>query len=86
MASIKIKITFAECDYKYVEFTGNPHPCDDGIGGYEFWGGKGYDSRPYVSCEDTIDWDRTLYSDRENSIIEKYLEENEEEIDSQLCK
>ena len=25
--------------------------CDSGIGPYEFWGQKGFDSRPYWGCE-----------------------------------
>jgi len=87
MVAVKIEIQFfGEDDYREVEFTGNPHKCDDGIGSYEYFGFRGNDSRTYVSCEDTIDWDRKLYSDSENAIIEKHLEKNEEEIDKKLCE
>jgi len=86
MVAVKIEVEFSEEDIREVEFWGNPHSCDGGIGSFEFWGFKGYDSQPYVSCEDTIDWDRKLYSDSENAIIEKHLEKNEEEIDKKLCE
>ena len=27
---------------------------DSGIGGYDYWGDRGYDSRPYIEVEGTI--------------------------------
>lgn len=51
-----------ESEYPYCGGCGNPCSTkiiDDGIGGYEFWGSKGYDSQKWVGsdcCEDTLYW------------------------------
>ena len=69
-----------------VDFDGNPHKCDDGIGYYEFWGQKGFDSNPYISCEDTIDWNKSLYTKEENEIIDNWLIDNYGLVDEKLCE
>ena len=59
------------------EFEAHPQHEDDGIGSYEYWGAKCYDSRPYISCEQSgIEWDKSKYSADDNELIEKYLEDN----------
>ena len=76
-----------QCYYLNVEFTGNPHSVDIGEDACEFWGFM-YAStiQTIQSCEDTIEWDRTLYTDSENIIIEKYLEDNYNDVDDEICK
>jgi len=70
-----------------VEFTAEPHKEDDGIGAYEFWGMKGHDSQPYISCERSdITWKKELHSDEQNKQIEQYLEKNYETIETEFCK
>lgn len=47
---------------------------NNGIGSYEFWGYNDYDyGHDYV---EEIHWDRESYSDHENELIEKYVEDN----------
>jgi hypothetical protein len=72
--------------YLDVEFTGEPHSVDIGEDGGEYWGFK-YSSTTRIvqSCEDTIEWDKTKYSDSENTIIEKYLEDYYDKIDDKIC-
>lgn len=73
--------------YLDVEFTGKPHSIDVGEDGGEYWGFKySATTRIVQSCEDTIEWDRTLYTDSENIIIEKYLDDNYNDVDDAICK
>jgi hypothetical protein len=88
-----IKIEFSsiidniETYYLDVEFTGNPHSVDVGEDAGEFWGFM-YAStiQSILSCEDTIEWDKTKYTETENVIIDKYLEDNYDDIDDEICK
>lgn len=74
-----------EVDYMYVDFMGDVVVENDGIGSYEFWGVVGYDhGHDYNMCEN-IEWDKSLYTDEQNKIIEDYLDENYEKIEEQLC-
>lgn len=64
-----------------VYFEANPKVVDEGIGTYEFWGQKGFDSRKVLSIEeDGIWWDKSHYSELGNEIIARYLEDNYEQI------
>ena len=97
MLSTTIEIEFnlpslpfdGEEEYYYldVEFTAEPHSVDVGEDGGEYWGFK-YEptTRIIQSCEDTINWDRTKYTESENIIIENYLEDNYEDVDEKICK
>lgn len=70
-----------------VTFYGTPTKQDAGIGFYEFWGAKGFDSRPYWSCEDYgIDYDESLYTNEQNISITGWLEKNWETVDLQLTE
>ena len=49
---------------------------NSGIGSYEYWGSQEYDAGDdYLVCEH-IEWDKELYTEEENTAIDKYLEEN----------
>lgn len=69
-----------------VEFTGEPHSIDVGEDGGEYWGFK-YSATVEIvtSCEDSIEWDKLLYNESENAIIDKYLENNYSDIDNEIC-
>ena len=70
-----------------VTFFATPRQEDAGIGPYEFWGQKSYDSRPYVSCEHYgIDYDETLYSPEINKKILQWLEDNYDRIEEEFIR
>ena len=62
-----------------VLFFGDVREVDNGIGAYEFWGQGGYHVQMCVQCEEVY-WNKEAYSDTENAIIEKYLDDNFESI------
>jgi len=82
-----MKTTIKIKDSLIVEFTGNPHLMDVGEDAGEFWGFM-YASTitNILSCEDTIEWDKSKYTENENIIIDKYLEDNYDDIDVAICK
>ena len=41
----------SESIYIEVQFEGKPRKEDAGIGAYEYWGAKGYDSQPYLGYQ-----------------------------------
>lgn len=60
----------------WVEF--EPIYESNGIGGYEFWGFKGYDyGHKYI---DRFEWDELKWSHEENEAIRKYVDENFDEL------
>lgn len=70
-----------------VEFTGEPHSVDVGEDAGEYWGFK-YSATVEIvtTCEDTIEWNKSLYNESENITIDKYLENNYDDIDNEICK
>lgn len=54
---------------------------NNGIGGYEFWGMKGYDKGEDYLVVDSEDWDRNKYTEEENTLIAKYVSDNFEDIE-----
>jgi hypothetical protein len=52
---------------------------DNGIGRYEYWGSIGFDSRLEPETQE-IFWDKTLYSDEQNEIINRYVDNHFEEM------
>lgn len=60
--------------------------CDDGIGSYEFWGMKGYDSHKYIGC---LDEDITIknadeFTQEELNFINDYIGENFSQLEQRL--
>jgi hypothetical protein len=75
-----------EIDYLCVDFEGSITKENDGIGGYECWGFTGYDEgRDYFVCE-KITWDKTKYNEKENKVIETYLDNNFEKIEKYILE
>jgi hypothetical protein len=58
---------------------------NDGIGGYEYWGSKEYDRGEDCANVYEISWDKSLYTDEQNTAIseqvEKYTSDFEKEIE-----
>jgi len=49
---------------------------NDGIGAYEYWGSKSYDSgSDYLNLEE-LNWDKTLYTEEQNKLILDWVNEN----------
>lgn len=72
----EIETDIEDEDIIVVEFIYTISKENDGIGSYEFHGSRGYDSgSDYMVIED-IEWDKSKHSDRENEVIQKYLDKN----------
>jgi hypothetical protein len=56
---------------------------DTGIGPYEFHGSKGVHREETPICQD-VDWDKSGFTEAENQVIERYLTENIEDIESEI--
>ena len=75
-----------EEDCMNVDFDANFYPESTGIGSYEYAGIKGYDKgQDYFSCDD-VRWNRSLYTEEQNAIIQKHLDENHEKIENLLIE
>ena len=87
MTQINYTVTIDGQDIE-VTFYGEPNSCDDGIGSYEYQGYKGHDSRPYVSCEDSIEIDKVGLTVIQLLLVDKWLENktNYAKIDKLLCE
>lgn len=57
---------------------------NDGIGSYEYWGYTYYDRGNDYFIVENMKWDKTLYTDQENEIIERYVEKYAEEIETKI--
>lgn len=60
--------------------------CNDGIGHYEFWGSKGYDSGTDYWEIDNIEWDKSQWTDAENKVIEEYINCHLEELIEEIIE
>ena len=49
---------------------------NDGIGSYEFWGTKGYDSGTDYWSVSNVGWNEKLYTEQENADIRKWVDDN----------
>lgn len=57
---------------------------NSGIGGYEFWGYRGYDEgNDYFIIED-VKWDKSSYSQEQNEMIERIV--NSENFEDETIK
>jgi hypothetical protein len=59
---------------------------DMGIGAYEYWGFREYDSGSGELYVSSIDWDATMYKEDENVLIEKYIDDNWDELNNRITK
>ena len=85
--SVEVEFKFGEdYDYKDVEFSGEPTNMETGEDGGEYWGFKYASTIQIVRACENIEWDRSLYNDGENAIIEAYLDNNYESIQSLILE
>lgn len=60
--------------------------CNDGIGSYEYWGSKEYDSGYSYPDIDEMTWDKTQFTDEQNEIIENEINSNWDKITTDALK
>lgn len=72
-------------DMLEVELIADVEMVNDGIGPYEFWGYKGYDRRmvPEVGA---ITYNHAEYTQAEREAIDRYIDEHEEQIITEICE
>ena len=59
---------------------------DTGIGSYEYWGFREHDSGSGKLYVTDIDWDFKMYTDDENEIISKYIDDNWDELNDKIVE
>jgi hypothetical protein len=59
---------------------------NDGIGSYEYWGMKCYDAGTDYYEVTGLEYDQSLYSKEQIEVIEKYLDDNIDEINTTIVK
>ena len=63
-----------------VELIADGAVSNDGIGHYEYWGMRGFDSGTRYWETYEVTYKRDEYSEQEQNIIDKYISSNEKEI------
>lgn len=53
---------------------------NDGIGSYEYAGARGYDAGTNYLIVEDMTWDRSGFTEEQNSIIQEHINRNYEEI------
>jgi hypothetical protein len=70
-----------------VEFTFSLYMESTGVGAYEYQGFKGYDTGFDYYIVDDFEWDKNLYTDKQNAFIKEFTESKMwESIEDKLCK
>lgn len=62
--------------YIEVSFECELYSKNDGIGSYEYWGSRYYDMGVTYLVLDTIDWNKELFNDKQNLIIQEHIDNN----------
>ena len=62
-----------------IELLGKIEMVDNGIGPYEYWGSKCVDIQIGPEVQE-ISWDKTKYSEEQNKIIDKYIDDNFDDL------
>lgn len=57
---------------------------NSGIGGYEYWGYRGYDAGHDYYVIENFEYDKSLYTEEQNEFIDKYLIENHDKIEEEI--
>lgn len=69
---------------KEIEFFCDYEILNDGIGSYEFWGSREYDAGTNYLELQSVNWNKDLYSSRENDIIEDWVANRWESIEKEV--
>ena len=83
--TVTVEVELTEDKYLDVDFTGDISYDDVGIGSYEYWGIKGVDTQMAWVIDDLY-WDKTLYSQEENTEIERWYHENISYLEDKIIK
>lgn len=70
---------FVDVDFTY-------HISYSGIGYYEWWGQKEYQNEESGASVDNCEWDRKSFTDEQNYLISKYIEEKLEYLEEKLTE
>lgn len=57
---------------------------NDGIGGYEYMGHKEYDAGEDYLVVEEMTWDKSLYTEEENKIIQEEINKNWDKISEKV--
>lgn len=57
---------------------------NNGIGSYEYWGSKEYDAGEDYLVLDDVEWDKSLYTNEQNELIDKYIVEHWDKIEEEI--
>lgn len=69
---------------KEIEFFCDYEIQNDGIGSYEFWGSKEFDKGIDYIVLEKVTWDKNLYPESENDIIEDWVANRWESIEKEV--
>ena len=59
---------------------------NDGIGSYEYWGSREHDAGSDYYAVTGLTYEKSNYTPEQIAIIDKYLEDNQEDIDEAIIK
>ena len=84
---IEFKNEKGELDYRYlnVEFRVKGQYVDFGIGSYEYWGMRGYDSQMGWEI-DEVTWNKSLYSNEDNEYIDGWVDRHMDDFINDIAK
>lgn len=83
--TITLEIEVSEDKHLNVELTINASYGNLGIGPYEYWGIPGNDVQMGWEIDEWF-WDESLYTEEENKIIQKYIDDNFDDICNDFFK
>lgn len=83
--TIKLEIEIGEDKYLFVDVVINASYGNLGIGSYEYWGIRGNDVQMGWEIEDWS-WNESLYTEKENKVIEKYMNDHFDDICNDFFK
>ena len=59
---------------------------NSGIGSYEYWGSQEYDAGEDYLIVEEMTWDKTLYTEEENNIIQEEINKNWDKISEKVLE
>jgi hypothetical protein len=84
--SLSISLKLFDEEEKEVEFYCDYEIANTGIGSYELWGSKQFDSGYDHAILGKAKWDESLFSGLENQIIANWVAKNKVSIEEEVYK
>ena len=78
------RLKLIDAEEKEIQLFCNYEIKNDGIGGYEFWGSRGYDQGVNYLELNRVNWDTSLYSEKENKSILDWVVHNWDGIEKEV--